>query len=135
MANSNSNTNTNSNSNSAIGHSAPEGRRRTRRARPGWRRSRRLYMTGVEKTLYYMFVLRSYRYFARAPQGSRKVPAREAASNPNEHLVTEYLAPVICITIYIYIYTHTFIHTYIHAYTFMYMYCTHLLQELVLQTL
>ena len=39
-------------------------------------------MTGVKKTLYYMFVLRSYRYVARVPQGSRKVPAREAASNP-----------------------------------------------------
>ena len=56
-------------------------------------------MTVVNKPLYYIFVLRSYRYFARVPQGSRKVPAREAASNPNEHLVTEYLAPVI----YIYI--------------------------------
>ena len=58
-----------------------------------------------------MFVLRSYRYFARVPQGSRKVPAREAASNQNEHLVTEYLAPVI------YIYIHTiYIHTILYIY-------------------
>jgi len=43
-----------------------------------------------------MFLLRSYRCFACVPRESRRVPAREAASNPNEHLVTEYLAPVIC---------------------------------------
>ena len=50
-----------------------------------------LYMYDVcQETLYYIFVLRSYRHFARVPQGSRKVPAREAASDPNEHLVTEY---------------------------------------------
>ena len=51
-------------------------------------------MTGVNKPLYYMFLLRSYRCFARVPQESRKVPAREAASDPNERLVTEYSAPV-----------------------------------------
>ena len=72
-------------------------------------------MTGVNNTLYYIFVLRSYRYFARVPQGSRKVPAREAASNPNEHLVTEYLAPVI---IYIYMYIYIYIYMiYIYVYT------------------
>ena len=52
-------------------------------------------MMDVNKPLYYMFVLRSYRCSARVPQESRKVPAREAASDPNERLVTEYLAPVI----------------------------------------
>ena len=43
-----------------------------------------------------MFLLRSYRRFARVPHESRKVPAREAASDPNERLVTECLAPVKC---------------------------------------
>ena len=69
-------------------------------------------MMGVKKKLYYIFVLRSYRYFACVPQGSRKVPAREAASNPNEHLVTEYLAPVIYIYMYIYIYVDIYIYIY-----------------------
>ena len=46
---------------------------------------------GCQQKLYYICVLRSYRYFARAPQGSRKVPAREAASNPNEHPSYTYL--------------------------------------------
>ena len=70
------------------------------RGRPGGRggggspaaappRRRRIYIyIYIYDRWYYMFVLRSYRYFARAPQGSRKVPAREAASNPNEDLVT-----------------------------------------------
>jgi hypothetical protein len=45
-------------------------------------------VTGVKKPLYYMFLLRSYRCFARVPHESREVPAREAASNPIENLVT-----------------------------------------------
>ncbi len=47
-----------------------------------------IYMTGVNQPLYYRFLLRSYRCFARVPHESRKVPAREAASDPNERLVT-----------------------------------------------
>ena len=54
-----------------------------------------MYMMGVNKPLYYRFPLRSYRCFARAPHESRNIPAREAASDPNERLVTEYLAPLI----------------------------------------
>ena len=43
---------------------------------------------------------------ARIPQGSRK---RSRKHNPNDHLVTEYAAPVIHIYIYIHIYTYTHI--------------------------
>ena len=37
---------------------------------------------GCQKILYYIFVLRSYRYFARVPQGSRKFPARFPQEKP-----------------------------------------------------
>ena len=76
-------------------------------------------MAGVNKPRYYMFLLRSYPFCvaresrkvparfpqerpqatlsrpgpARIPQGSRK---RSRKHNPNERLVTEYLAPLMC---------------------------------------
>ena len=70
-------------------------------------------MAGVNKPPYCMFLLRSYRCFVRAPHESRKVPAREAASDPNEHPVTEYLAPVIY-TYYIHVSVCTYVYIYIY---------------------
>ena len=42
----------------------------------------------ANRPLYHMFLLHSYRCVACVSHESRKVPGREAASNPNEHLVT-----------------------------------------------